>query len=165
MANPLLPSFACRSFLLFNAFENRHMMKSFSFFLFFSLTSGFALSQAPTSMSTDTTKATIFETVDVEAEFPGGADSLRKYIIDNIIMDSIMDFSDKEMYNKVMVRFVVNRDGNVEQVTIDRAGDYCPPCNKEALRLVKSMPKWAPGMVNGEAVSMYFRLPIIFAVQ
>jgi protein TonB len=141
------------------------MMKSFSFFLFFSLTSGFALSQAPTSMSTDTTKATIFETVDVEAEFPGGADSLRKYIIDNIIMDSIMDFSDKEMYNKVMVRFVVNRDGNVEQVTIDRAGDYCPPCNKEALRLVKSMPKWAPGMVNGEAVSMYFRLPIIFAVQ
>jgi protein TonB len=141
------------------------MMKSFSFFLFFSLTSGFALSQAPTSMSTDTTKATIFETVDVEAEFPGGADSLRKYIIDNIIMDSIMDFSDKEMYNKVMVRFVVNRDGNVEQVAIDRAGDYCPPCNKEALRLVKSMPKWAPGMVNGEAVSMYFRLPIIFAVQ
>ena len=76
-----------------------------------------------------------------------------------------MDFSDKEMYNKVMVRFVVNRDGNVEQVAIDRAGDYCPPCNKEALRLVKSMPKWAPGMVNGEAVSMYFRLPIIFAVQ
>jgi len=141
------------------------MMKSFSFFLFFSLTSGFALSQAPTSMSTDTTKATIFETVDVEAEFPGGADSLRKYIIDNIIMDSIMDFSDKEMYNKVMVRFVVNRDGNVEQVAIDRAGDYCPPCNKEALRLVKSMPKWSPGIVDGRAVLMYFRLPIIFAVQ
>jgi protein TonB len=60
---------------------------------------------------------------------------------------------------------VVNKDGNVEQVEIDRAGDYCPPCNKEALRLVKSMPKWSPGMVKGEAVSMYFRLPIIFAVQ
>ena len=72
-------------------------MKTFSHLYFFSLTSFFSLSQAPTSMSTDTTKATIFETVDVEAEFPGGADSLRKYIIDNIIMDSIMDFSDKEM--------------------------------------------------------------------
>jgi protein TonB len=140
-------------------------MKSFSFFLFFSLTSFFSFSQVPNSISTDTTKYPIFETVDVEAEFPGGADSLRKYIIDNIMMDSIMDFSDKEMNNKVMVRFVVNRDGNVEQVAIDSAGDYCPPCNKEALRLVRSMPKWAPGMVNGEAVSMYFRLPIIFAVQ
>jgi protein TonB len=137
----------------------------FILLLFFSLTSFFSFSQVPNSISTDTTKPPIFETVDVEAEFPGGADSLRKYIIDNIMMDSIMDFSDKEMYNKVMVRFVVNRDGNVEQVAIDRAGDYCPPCNKEALRLVKSMPKWAPGMVNGEAVSMYFRLPIIFAVQ
>jgi protein TonB len=137
----------------------------FILLLFFSLTSFFSFSQVPNSISTDTTKAPIFENVDVEAEFPGGADSLRKYIIDNIMMDSIMDFSDKEMYNKVMVRFVVNRDGNVEQVAIDRAGDYCPPCNKEALRLVKSMPKWAPGMVNGEAVSMYFRLPIIFAVQ
>jgi protein TonB len=133
--------------------------------LFFSLTSGFALSQAPTSISTDTTKAPIFETVDVDAEFPGGADSLRKYIFDNIMMDSILDFSDKEMYNKVIVRFVVNTAGNVERVTIDRAGDYCPPCNTEALRLVRSMPKWSPGMVNGQAVSMYFRLPIIFAVQ
>jgi protein TonB len=133
--------------------------------LFFSLTSLFAFSQAPNSISTDTTKSQIFENVDVEAEFPGGADSLRKYIIDNIIMDSILEFSDKEMYNKVLVRFVVNKDGNVEQVEIDRAGDYCPPCNKEALRLVKSMPKWSPGMVKGAAVSMYFRLPIIFAVQ
>jgi protein TonB len=133
--------------------------------LFFSLTSLFAFSQAPNSISTDTTKSQIFENVDVEAEFPGGADSLRKYIIDNIIMDSILEFSDKEMYNKVLVRFVVNKDGNVEQVEIDKAGDYCPPCNKEALRLVKSMPKWSPGMVKGAAVSMYFRLPIIFAVQ
>jgi protein TonB len=137
----------------------------FILLLFFSLTSFFSFSQVPNSISTDTTKSPIFETVDIDAEFPGGADSLRKYIIDNIMMDSIMDFSDKEMYNKVMVRFVVNRDGNVEQVEIDRAGDYCPPCNKEALRLVKSMPKWSPGMVKGEAVSMYFRLPIIFAVQ
>jgi protein TonB len=80
-------------------------------------------------------------------------------------MNSIIEFSDKEMYNRVIVRFVVNKEGIVEQVEIDRAGDYCPPCNKEALRLVKSMPKWSPGMVNGQPVAMYFRLPIIFAVQ
>jgi protein TonB len=135
------------------------------FFLFFSLTSFFSFSQVPAEQVTDTTNAQIFETVDVEADFPGGADSLRKFIFDNINMDSILEFSDKEMYNKVYVRFVVNQYGDVEQVEIDKAGEYCPPCNKEALRLIKSMPKWAPGMVNGEAVSMYFRLPIIFAVQ
>ena len=116
-------------------------------------------------MSTDTTNARIFETVDVEAEFPGGADSLRKFIFDNINMDSILEFSDKEMHNKVYVRFVVNQYGDVDQVAIDRAGDYCPPCNKEALRLIKSMPKWSPGIVDGRAVSMYFRIPIIFSVQ
>lgn len=116
-------------------------------------------------MSTDTTKALIFETVDVEAEFPGGADSLRKYIIDNIMMDSILDFSDKEMDNKVIVRFMVNKYGEIDQVAIDRAGDYCPPCNIEALRLVRSMPKWTPAIENGQAVARYFRLPIIFAVQ
>jgi protein TonB len=140
-------------------------MKTFSHLFFFSLTSFFSLSQAPTSMSTDTTNAQIFETVDVEAEFPGGADSLRKFIFDNINMDSILEFSDKEMHNKVYVRFVVNQYGDVDQVAIDRAGDYCPPCNKEALRLIKSMPKWSPGIVDGRAVSMYFRIPIIFSVQ
>ena len=133
--------------------------------LFFSLTSFFAFSQVPTLISTDTTKSPIFETVDVDAEFPGGADSLRKYIFDNIMMDSILDFSDKEMHNKVIVRFMVNKYGDIDQVAIDRAGDYCPPCNTEALRLVRSMPKWSPGMVKGQAVAMYFRLPIIFAVQ
>jgi protein TonB len=140
-------------------------MKTCCLFLFFSLTSFFAFSQVSASMSTDTTKATIFETVDVEAEFPGGADSLRKYIIDNIMMDSILDFSDKEMHNKVIVRFMVNKYGEIDQVAIDRAGDYCPPCNTEALRLVRSMPKWMPAIENGQAVATYFRLPIIFAVQ
>jgi len=135
------------------------------FFLFFSLTSVFAFSQVPAEQVTDTTNAQIFETVDVEADFPGGADSLRKFIFDNINMDSILEFSDKEMHNKVYVRFVVNQYGDVDQVAIDRAGDYCPPCNKEALRLIKSMPKWSPGIVDGRTVSMYFRIPIIFSVQ
>ena len=131
--------------------------------LFFSLTSFLVFSQVPAQQTTDTSK--IYDIVEQDAEFPGGADSLRSYIIDNIRMDSIIGFTDNEMYNKVFVRFVVNREGMVERATIDRAGDYCPPCNKEALRLVKSMPKWSPGMVNGQPVAMYFRLPIIFSIQ
>ncbi|MEY4350294.1 MAG: hypothetical protein RL078_341 [Bacteroidota bacterium] len=140
-------------------------MKTLSFLLFFLFTSLLAFSQVPATISTDTTNSQIFETVEVQAEFPGGIDAMRKFLVDNIIMDSIVKFSDKEMNNKVIVRFVVNKDGDVERAAIDRASTYCPPCNKEALRLVKSMPKWTPGKVGGEPVSMYFRLPIIFSVQ
>jgi protein TonB len=131
----------------------------------FSLTSVLAFSQVSAIQETDTTKSQISAVFDVEAEFPGGIDSLRRYIIDNIRMDSIVEFSDKEMYNKVLVRFLVNKKGIIDHVVIIKAQDYCPPCNKEALRLVRSMPKWTPATLNGRPVSMYFTLPIIFSVQ
>ena len=137
-------------------------MKQVYILLFLSSLSAFAFGQEPIT-KLDTNK--IYDIVEQDAEFPGGADSLRRYIIDNIRMDSIIGFTDNEMYNKVFVRFVVNREGIVERATIDRASDYCPPCNKEALRLVRSMPKWSPGFLNGQPVAMYFRLPIIFSIQ
>lgn len=139
-------------------------MKQVYILLFLSSLSAFAFGQEPVT-NVDTTNSQISAVFDVEAEFPGGTDSLRRYIIDNIRMDSIIGFTDNEMYNKVFVRFVVNREGIVERATIDRASDYCPPCNKEALRLVRSMPKWSPGLLNGQPVAMYFRLPIIFSIQ
>ena len=140
-------------------------MKPFSFFLFFSLTSVIAFSQVAAKEVSDTTKSQISAVFDIEAEFPGGTDSLRRYIIDNIRMDSIVEFSDKEMYNKVLVRFLVNKEGIIDHVVITKSEAYCPPCNKEALRLVRSMPKWTPATLNGRPVSMYFTLPITFAIQ
>ena len=111
----------------------------------------------------DTNK--IYDMVEQDVEFPGGYDSLSRYIIDNIRMDSIIEFSDKEMYNKVFVRFLVNKEGIIDHVVITKSEAYCPPCNKEALRLVRSMPKWTPATLNGRPVSMYFTLPITFAIQ
>ena len=139
-------------------------MKQVYILLFLIGLSAFAFGQEPIS-KLDTTKSQISAVFDVEAEFPGGTDSLRRYIIDNIRMDSIFEFSDKEMYNKVLVRFLVNKKGIIDHVVIIKAQDYCPPCNKEALRLVRSMPKWTPATLNGRPVSMYFTLPIIFSVQ
>jgi protein TonB len=115
-------------------------MKTLSFLLFFSFTSFLACAQVPKGSISDTTKSQIFDSVDVQAVFPGGVEALRKFLVDNINMDSIVKFSDKEMHNKVIVRFVVNKDGDVERAAIDRASTYCPPCNKEALRLVESIP-------------------------
>ena len=107
----------------------------------------------------------IYDIVDVDAEFPGGYEALNKFIRDNINLNEVIEFSDKELNNRVYVQFVVNKEGLVEDIKITKATTYCPPCNKEAIRLVKSMPRWQPGMVKGKAVSMYITLPLIFAIQ
>lgn len=133
--------------------------------LFFLLTlSSRALAQEPIT-KIDTTNSQISAVFDVEAEFPGGLDALHKFIKDSINLTEVMEFSDEEMYNKVTVRFLVTKDGSIENPIISKAGAYCPPCNQEALRLVRSMPNWTPATLKGRPVAMYFTLPIIFAVQ
>lgn len=107
----------------------------------------------------------IYNIVEQDAEFPGGFEVLNQFIRENINLNEVIEFSDKEMNNRVFVQFVVNKEGLIEDIKIMKATTYCPPCNKEAIRLVASMPRWKPGMVNGKAVSMYITLPLIFAIQ
>jgi protein TonB len=130
-------------------------MKTLSFLLFFLFTSFLALSQEPTVKEIDTTKNPIYSVVEEDAQF----------IADNINMHEVIGCGSEEFYSKVFVQFVINKEGCVEQAEIHKSTAYCPPCNIEALRVVRNMPKWTPGKVGGEPVSMYFRLPIIFSVQ
>lgn len=133
--------------------------------LFFLLTlSSRALAQEPIT-KLDTTNSQISAVFDVEAEFPGGMEALNKFIQDNINLMEVIEFSDKEMYNKVHVRFLVTKDGSIENADILKAGAYCPPCNKEALRVVNSMPKWHPALRDGKPTATFVRLPIIFSIQ
>jgi len=132
------------------------------FILSFLVVANFIYGQEPVT-KVDTNQ--IYDIVDVDAEFPGGFDALNKFIRDNINLNEVIEFSQKEMYNKVFVQFVINKQGSVEDITIVKAGTHCPPCNKEAIRLVASMPQWTPGKVNGKAVSMHIALPLIVAVQ
>ncbi len=64
---------------------------------------------------------------------------------------------------KVMIRFVVNEDGSVSDATIARG--IGGGCDQEALRMVSGMPKWKPGKQNGNAVKVYFTLPINFVLK
>ena len=107
----------------------------------------------------------IYDVVDVDAEFPGGYDALNKFIRKNINLNEVIEFSAKEMNNKVFVQFVVNTEGLIEDIKILKADAYCPPCNKEAIRLVASMPQWTPGKVSGKPVAMRITLPLIFAIM
>lgn len=64
---------------------------------------------------------------------------------------------------RVIVRFVVSAEGKVKEAQVLRSLN--PDCDKEAIRLVESMPNWVPGEQNGKAVNAYYTLPITFKLQ
>lgn len=100
---------------------------------------------------------------DVEAKYPGGYPALNKFIVDNIKFPDIAQ--QMGTGGKVYLRFVVNEEGQISSVKVTRGVEDCPECDREAVRVVKSMKNWIPGKTNGKAVSSYFDLPINFEVQ
>ena len=70
---------------------------------------------------------------------------------------------ENNIQGKVIVKFVVGRDGSVSQVQIARGVD--PALDREALRVVNSMPKWIPGMNNGQPANVWFQLPVTFKLN
>lgn len=101
--------------------------------------------------------------VDIQAEFPGGYQEMARFIAKNTKYPQ----EDIEMGNegKVYLRFVVGKDGDIEDVRVTRGVEFSEKMNKEAMRVVKSMPKWKPGEINGKAVRSYFDLPVNFKLD
>jgi protein TonB len=106
-------------------------------------------------------KPKIFDHVEIPPQFPGGEQELMKYLRDNIRYPAIAQ--EQGIQGRVVLRFVVNPDGTIGNVEVQRSLD--PSCDKEAQRVVKSMPKWDPGKQNGNAVHVYFTLPVSFKLQ
>lgn len=94
------------------------------------------------------------EIVDEPALYPGGMNALRQFIAENIDINSIDGSA------KVYLKFVVDTDGSISSVVVTKSSDECKTCEKAAIKVVKSMPHWTPGKVNGKAVKSYYRLPI-----
>ena len=103
----------------------------------------------------------IFEVVEEQPEFPGGMEALLKYLAKNInYPESAVD---NGIQGKVMVRFVVERDGSVSAVETYKRVD--PALDKEAVRVVKTLPKWKPGRQQGKAVRTRYIVPVVFRLQ
>jgi len=102
----------------------------------------------------------IYDIVDEPAEFPGGPAALKKYIADNLKYPQVA--KDAGLQGKCYIQFVVSMNGYISNVKIKRGVPDCPECDAEAIRIVKSMPNWIPGKVNGKNVNTNFSLPIIF---
>ena len=106
---------------------------------------------------------TILETtvVDQLPEFPGGEDELIKFLTENMNYPELA--REKGTEGRVVIGFVVNKEGVIDELKLKRGiGDGC---DNEAIRVVNKMPKWKPAKFNGKPVSVYFDLPIQFALE
>ena len=100
----------------------------------------------------------IYVVVDDDPEFPGGKDALEMFIRDSLRYPQMA--LDNKIQGKVYVTFVVEEDGSISNPKLLR--DIGALCGKEAIRMVKSMPKWKPGMKGGKPVRVRYNLPVRF---
>ncbi|MDR3219213.1 MAG: energy transducer TonB [Dysgonamonadaceae bacterium] len=108
----------------------------------------------------DTSKK-IWDHVEVDPSFPGGPEALMKWLHDNVTFPTVAQ--ENGVSGRVVVKFVVLSDGSIGDVLLLQSLD--PSCDKEALNKVKRMPKWIPGKQNGNAVNVWFQLPISFRLS
>ncbi|MCC6839797.1 MAG: TonB family protein [Flavobacteriales bacterium] len=99
--------------------------------------------------------------VQEQPEFPGGMAKMYQYLQNNTKYPD-MEF-DAGIQGKVFVEFVVERDGDISDVKVRRG--VSPGLDKEAVRAVKSMPKWSPGKMNGKPVKVRFTIPVDFKLK
>lgn len=103
----------------------------------------------------------IFTVVEQMPMYPGGDAALMGYLRDNIKYPTVA--AENGVQGRVVVGFVVERDGSITDVNILRSVD--PSLDREAMRVVKSMPRWNPGKQNGSAVRVKYQVPVSFRLQ
>lgn len=102
-----------------------------------------------------------FDIVEQMPTFPGGDGKLMEWLSKNIKYPAVAE--ENGVQGRVIVRFVVGKDGSISNASVVRSVD--PSLDKEALRVVKAMPRWIPGKQNGAAVPVWFTLPVTFQLQ
>ena len=103
----------------------------------------------------------VFDVVEQMPSFPGGQSALMQYLANNIKYPVVAQ--ENGVQGRVVVSFVVERDGSITDVQVVRSVD--PSLDREAQRVVKSMPRWIPGKQNGQAVRVKYNVPVSFRLQ
>ena len=104
----------------------------------------------------------VFVVVESMPEFPGGQQALFKYLSENVKYPVIAQ--ENGIQGRVICQFVVNKDGSIVDVEVVRSGGDAS-LDKEAIRVIKSMPKWKPGKQRGKPVRVKYTLPVNFKLQ
>ena len=103
----------------------------------------------------------VFHSVEQMPQFPGGDAALMKFLASHINYPPMA--AENNVQGKVILQFVVGKDGRVGEVLVARSVDK--DLDKEAMRVVKSLPKFSPGRQNGRPVSVWYTLPVQFKLQ
>lgn len=103
----------------------------------------------------------VFDVVEQMPSFPGGPSALMQYLSSNIKYPVVAQ--ENGVQGRVVVSFVVERDGSISDVQVARSVD--PSLDREAQRVVRSMPRWIPGKQNGQAVRVKYNVPVAFRLQ
>ena len=94
-------------------------------------------------------------------EFPGGQEALNRYLVRNIKYPLLAQ--ENGIQGRVVCQFVVNSDGSIVDISVVRGVEES--LDKEAIRVIKSMPKWTPGRQGGKSVRVKYTLPIRFKLE
>ena len=116
---------------------------------------------APEVVEEEVVEQEIFQIVEEMPAFPGGEAKLMEYVGKNIKYPQIA--RETGIQGRVFIGFVVEPDGSVSNVKLLRG--IGGGCDEEAMRVVKSMPKWKPGKQRGKAVRVSYQIPVFFKLQ
>ena len=103
----------------------------------------------------------VFDMVEQMPTYPGGNAELMAFLAKNIKYPTIAQENGTQ--GRVIVQFVVEKDGSIADARVARGVD--PYLDKEALRVIQSMPRWIPGKQNGKAVRVKYTVPVMFRLQ
>lgn len=117
---------------------------------------GFSITEAQAQR-----KDKVYDIVEVMPQYPGGMPELMQYLAKNIKYP--IQAQKKGIEGRVTVRFIVEKDGSISNVTVVR--HIHPLLDKEAVRVIKAMPKWSRGMLNGKPVRVKFNIPVAFRLK
>lgn len=106
-------------------------------------------------------KNSVYDVVEQMPSFPGGISGLRTYLNQNIRYPA--EAQENCVQGRVVVSFVVGKDGHISDVTVLRSVD--PSLDKEAIRVVRNMPRWTPGKQGGEPVRVRYNVPVSFRLN
>lgn len=115
-----------------------------------------SLAQEPKTQTSDS-----IVVVEQMPQFPGGDEAMMRFVMSNVTYPEYA--AANCIQGKVVVRFLVTKDGSVEDVKVVRS--VYPSLDAQALRVIKKMPKWTPGMNKGKSVAVYYSVPINFRIR
>lgn len=140
-------------------------LKSLIMAMILTLTAGLPVQAEPSVIShavdlaiinQDTTQ--VYDIADQMPHFPNGVGALTKYISSTMVYPEVA--KENGIQGKVIVGFTVNTDGSLSDIHVTRSVDSS--LDREAVRIVKAMPQWIPGRLNGEIVRVRYNVSVVF---